>query len=216
MRTAEHMEEEQVTPAETTESGALRRFGRYAWQSVAMLICLTILVGVIYPLFITGIGQAAFHHKANGSLIQQGGAIVGSSLIGQPFSDPGYFWSRPSATGGGPYNADASGGSNLGPTNPALLKLIADRIAALRAADPGNELPVPIDLVTASASGLDPDISPAAAAYQIGRVARVRGLSQATVEALVQKYTRGRQFGFLGEPRVNVLELNLALDALTK
>ena len=208
--------EEQVTTTETNETSVLRRFSRYAWQSVAMLICLTILVGGIYPLFITGIGQAAFHHKANGSLISQGGTVIGSSLIGQPFTDPGYFWSRPSAASGGPYNADGSGGSNLGPTNPALLKLIADRIAALRAADPGNEQPVPIDLVTASASGLDPDISPAAAAYQIARVARVRGLPQATVEALAQKYTRGRQFGFLGEPRVNVLELNLALDALKR
>jgi K+-transporting ATPase ATPase C chain len=192
------------------------RLVSYARQSVVLLITLAVLVGVVYPLFITGIAQTLFHHEANGSLIVQRGAIAGSELIGQPFTDPGYFWSRPSATSPVPYNAGASTGSNLGPTNPALLKAIADRIAALRAADPGNSSPVPIDLVTASASGLDPDISPAAAEYQVARIARARGVSVAIVRSLVEKYTSGRQLGFLGEPRVNVLELNRALDALSK
>jgi K+-transporting ATPase ATPase C chain len=175
-----------------------------------------VLVGIVYPFFITGIGQTLFHHEANGSLIVQNSAIAGSELIGQPFTDPGYFWSRPSATSPVPYNAGASTGSNLGPTNPALLKAIADRIAALRAADPGNLRPVPIDLVTASASGLDPHISPASAEYQVARVARVRGIPVDSVRRLVEKYTSGRQLGFLGEPRVNVLELNRALDAQSR
>jgi potassium-transporting ATPase KdpC subunit len=191
------------------------RLAAYARQSMVLLIALAVLVGVAYPLFITGVGQALFHHKAGGSLIVQNGTIIGAELIGQPFSEPGYFWSRPSATSPVPYNAGASTGSNLGPTNPALLKAIADRIAALRAADPGNQAPVPIDLVTASASGLDPHISPAAAEYQVARVARVRGLAVDTVRNLVEKYTSGRQLGFLGEPRVNVLDLNRALDALS-
>ena len=193
-----------------------RRYATYARQSVVLLIALAVLVGVVYPLFITGIGRAFFHGKAEGSLIVRDGQVAGSQLIGQPFTDPGYFWSRPSATSPYPYNAGASTGSNLGPTNPALLQSISDRIAALRAADPGNDAPVPIDLVTASASGLDPDISPAAAAYQAARVARARGISVDAVTGLVAKYTRGRQLGFLGEPSVNVLELNLALDALGK
>jgi potassium-transporting ATPase KdpC subunit len=193
-----------------------RRFAAYARQSMVLLIALVAIVGVAYPLFITGVGQAFFHHKAAGSLIVQNGTIAGSELIGQPFTDPGYFWSRPSATSPVPYNAGGSTGSNLGPTNPALLTAIADRVAALRAADPGNDAPVPIDLVTASASGLDPDISPAAAEYQVARVARVRGLPVDTVRNLVEKYTSGRQLGFLGEPRVNVLDLNRALDAQSK
>ncbi len=192
------------------------RVARYARQSLVLLVVLAVLVGIVYPLFITGIGQAFFHHKAEGSLIVQNGTIAGSELIGQPFTDPGYFWSRPSATSPVPYDAGASTGSNLGPTNPALLRAIADRIAALRGADPGNDAPVPIDLVTASASGLDPHISPAAAEYQVARVARVRGIPLDTVRTLVAKYTSGRQLGFLGEPRVNVLELNRALDALSK
>ncbi len=194
----------------------LKPAGTHLRQSLVMLGAMIVLVGVIYPLFVLGVGQAFFRQQAEGSLIEQGGAIVGSSLIGQPFSDPRYFWPRPSATAEMPYNAAASGGSNLGPTNPALLSRIAGRIAALRAADPGNTSPVPIDLVTASASGLDPDISPAAAEYQVTRVARVRGLSVDTVRALVGKYTKGRQLGFLGEPRVNVLQLNLALDSLAE
>jgi potassium-transporting ATPase KdpC subunit len=192
------------------------RFVSYARQSVVLLITLAVLVGVVYPLLITGVGQVFFHQRAEGSLIVQNGRVAGSELIGQSFTDPGYFWSRPSATSPVPYNADASTGSNLGPTHPALLKAIADRIAALRAADPGNPSPVPIDLVTASASGLDPDISPAAAEYQVARIARARGVSVAIVRTLVEKYTSGRQLGFLGEPRVNVLELNRALDALSK
>jgi potassium-transporting ATPase KdpC subunit len=193
-----------------------RRYASYARQAVVLLIALSVLLGIVYPLFITGIGRAFFHGKAEGSLIVQDGRVAGSELIGQPFTAPGYFWSRPSVTSPFPYNAAASTGSNLGPTNPALLQAIADRIAALRAADPGNDVPVPIDLVTASASGLDPDISPAAAEYQVARVARARGISVDTVRGLVAKYTRGRQLGFLGEPRVNVLKLNLALDALAK
>jgi K+-transporting ATPase ATPase C chain len=191
----------------------LKSCGVYLTRGLVVLVVMMVICGGVYPLFVLGIGQAFFHDKANGSLIVSDGKTIGSSLIGQPFSDPGYFWSRPSATSGVPYNAAASGGSNLGPTNPARLSAISDRIAALKAADPSNSAPVPIDLVTASGSGLDPDISPAAAHYQVARVARERGLPTATVEALVEKYTEGRQLGFLGEPRVNVLELNLALDS---
>jgi K+-transporting ATPase ATPase C chain len=184
-------------------------------QSVVTLVALGVIVGAIYPLAITGISQAFFSHKAGGSMIVQDAKIVGSELIGEPFSDPGYFWSRPSATTPVPYNAAASAGSNLGPTNPVLLKVVEERIQALHAADPGNTEAVPVDLVTSSASGLDPHISPAAAEYQVERVARARGLTIDVVQALVAEHTEGRQWGILGEPRVNVLELNLALDALT-
>jgi potassium-transporting ATPase KdpC subunit len=174
----------------------------------------TILTGVLYPAVITGISQVLFPYQANGSLITQNGNVVGSALIGQQFDDPKYFWGRLSATSGQPYNAGASSGSNLGPTNPALLQAVSDRIAALKAADPGNSQPIPVDLVTASASGLDPDISVAAAQYQAPRVARLRGLSLDHVQALIDQYTTGRFLGFMGEPRVNVLKLNLALDGL--
>jgi K+-transporting ATPase ATPase C chain len=184
-------------------------------QSLVALAALGVIVGVIYPLAVTGISRAFFADKAGGSMIVKDDRIVGSQLIGQPFSDPGYFWSRPSATAPVPYNAAASAGSNLGPTNHALLAAVEQRIQALRAADPGNSAPVPVDLVTASASGLDPDISPAAADYQVERVARARGLTADQVRALVAENTEGRQWGVLGEPRVNVLKLNLALDALT-
>ncbi len=176
-----------------------------------MLLILTIITGVIYPLVETGIAQVIFPHQANGSLITINGKTYGSELIGQQFTDPKYFWGRLSAAN---YNASASSGSNYGPLNPALMKAVQDRIHALKAADPTNTLPIPVDLVTASGSGLDPDISVAAALYQVHRVATARGWSEADVTSLVEKYTTGRQFGFLGESRVNVLELNLALDGL--
>lgn len=180
--------------------------------ALAMLFVLTLVTGVVYPLIVTGLAQMMFPHQANGSLILREGKVIGSELIGQHFDDPKYFWSRPSATSPFPYNAAASSGSNLGPTNPALIEAIKKRVAALRAADPGNEAPVPGDLVTASGSGLDPHISPAAALYQADRVARTRGLEERQVRDLIARYTDGRQFGLLGEPRVNVLKLNLALD----
>lgn len=173
---------------------------------------LTIITGVIYPLVVTGIAQIAFPHQANGSLIMtEDGQAVGSELIGQQFDDPKYFWGRPSAAN---YNAAASSGSNYGPMNPALMDVVQTRIDALKAADPDNSLPIPVDLVTASASGLDPHISVASALYQVHRVATTRGLNEADVVALVNQYTEGRQFGFLGEPRINVLLLNLALDEI--
>jgi K+-transporting ATPase ATPase C chain len=174
----------------------------------------TVITGIIYPLFITGIAQAFFHRQANGSLIEENGTVQGSELIGQSFSDPRYFWGRLSATTPFPYNAAASSGSNYGPSNPALVDAVQARIDALKAVDPGNNSPIPVDLVTSSGSGLDPDISVAAANYQVARIARYRGLSETQVSELVRKYTEGRQFGILGEPRVNVLKLNLALDAM--
>ena len=181
--------------------------------AVTLFVLFTALLGFAYPLAVTGIAQVLFPAKADGSLIETGGRVLGSSLIGQPFSEPKYFWGRISATGPFPYNPQASSGSNLGPTNPALFDQMKARIAALQAADPAQKGPIPVDLVTASGSGLDPEISPAAADYQLARVARARHMRETDVRALVQRYTSGRQLGFLGEPRVNVLQLNLALDA---
>jgi potassium-transporting ATPase KdpC subunit len=180
--------------------------------ALVSLIVLTVITGIVYPLVVTGIAQVVFPHQANGSLIVKDGKVVGSALIGQPFDDPRYFWSRPSATSPFPYNAGSSSGSNLSPTNPDLVKAVQGRVDALRAADPGNTAPVPVDLVTASGSGLDPHISPAAALYQVSRVARERKLEPQAVRQLVDQHTEGRFLGVLGEPRVNVLELNLALD----
>ncbi len=182
--------------------------------ALLLLIVMTLLTGVLYPLLVTGIARLVFPRQAAGSLVAQGGQAIGSRLIGQSFTDPKHFWSRPSATTPQPYNGIASGGSNLGPLNPALLDAVKARIAALGAADPGNAAPVPVDLVTASASGLDPDISVAAALSQAARVARTRELPLARVQALIAAHAAGRLLGVLGEPRVNVLELNLALDAL--
>jgi K+-transporting ATPase ATPase C chain len=189
--------------------------------AVFMLLIFTVITGVIYPLVVTGIAQVVFPHQANGSLIVTAdGKTYGSELIGQQFDAPKYFWGRLSATGDFAYNAfnadtlTGSSGSNYGPLNPALMDMVQARIDALKAADPDNTLPIPVDLVTASGSGLDPHISVAAALYQVHRVATARGVSKAAVQALVEKYTEGRQFGFLGEPRVNVLLLNLALDGL--
>ncbi len=182
--------------------------------ALLMLLVMTVLTGIVYPLVVTGIAQLVFPRQAAGSLVSRGGQAIGSTLIGQSFTNSRYFWSRLSATTPQPYNGTASGGSNLGPLNPALLDAVKARLAALRAADPGNSSLVPVDLVTASASGLDPDISVAAARYQAARVARARGLPTARVQALIAAHTAGRLLGLLGEPRVNVLELNLALDAL--
>ncbi len=181
-------------------------------SSFLMLAVMTVVTGVAYPALVMGVAQTVFPHQADGSLISKDGKAAGSELIGQPFSSPKYFWGRPSATSPYPYNAANSGGSNQGPTNPALTDAIAARIKALYEADPGNTVPVPVDLVTASASGLDPHITPAAAAYQAGRVARARKLDSARVQSLIDEHTEGRWLGILGEPRVNVLELNLALD----
>jgi potassium-transporting ATPase KdpC subunit len=183
---------------------------------ITLFVVLTAITGIAYPLVVTGLGQGLFKAQANGSLIEHNGAVVGSSLIGQQFDAPEYFWGRLSATSPMPYNASNSGGSNLGPTNPALQDEIKGRIAALKAADPASTQPVPVDLVTSSGSGLDPEITPAAALYQVGRVAKARGLPVDQVQQLVTSYTSCRQFGILGEARVNVLELNLALDALKK
>ena len=184
--------------------------------ALVILGLMTLLTGVLYPAVITGIAQIVFPYQANGSLIAENGKVVGSELIGQQFDDPSYFWGRLSATSPEPYNAASSSGSNLGPSNPALIAAVQARVDALHKADPGNTAPIPVDLVTASGSGLDPDISPAAAEYQVARVARARGLDEAAVRNLVLQYTQGRTLGLLGEPRVNVLKLNLALDALAQ
>lgn len=181
--------------------------------AIMMLLCLTILTGLIYPLGVTAIAQLLFPYQANGSLIIKDGHVIGSSFIGQPFDDPKYFWSRPSTTAPFPYNAAASSGSNLGPTNDVLITAVRARIDALKAADPDNTARVPVDLVTASGSGLDPHVSPAAAEYQLQRVARLRGMDEQIVRRLVSEQTEARQWGIFGEPRVNVLMLNLALDA---
>lgn len=182
-------------------------------SALMVFFILTIVTGVAYPLAVTGIAQLLFPHQANGSLIYKDGKPIGSTLVGQPFDDPKYFWGRPSATAPFPYNASASSGSNLGPTNPVLIETVKTRVAALKAADPRNDAPVPVDLVTASGSGLDPHISPAAAEYQVRRVTRARGAEEGFVRTLVSQHTEGRQMGMLGERRVNVLALNLALDA---
>jgi potassium-transporting ATPase KdpC subunit len=183
-------------------------------NAVSMLVAMTLITGIVYPLLATGVAQVLFPHQANGSLIEKDGKPIGSELIGQSFDDPRYFWGRPSATAPQPNNGTASNGSNLGPSNTALRDAVQQRIDALHKADPGNTAPVPADLVTASGSGLDPEISPAAAQYQIARVARARHLDVTQVQTLVAQYTQGRQLGLLGEPRVNVLQLNLALDGL--
>lgn len=180
--------------------------------AIVLFLVMTVITGIVYPLAVTGVAQVLFPAQAGGSLVTQNGTAVGSTLIGQPFSDPKYFWSRPSATTPQPYNGTGSGGSNLGPLNPALTDGIKSRIDALRAADPSNTAPIPVDLVTASGSGLDPEISLAAAYYQVSRVARARNLSAEEVKTLISSHAREPVLGFLGAPRVNVLELNLALN----
>jgi K+-transporting ATPase ATPase C chain len=182
--------------------------------AILLLLLLTVLTGILYPLCITGFAQLLFPHEANGSLIVREGHPAGSALIGQPFEDPRFFWGRPSATRPFPYNSAASSGSNLGPSNPELTKAVRSRIAALRAADPADPRPIPVDLVTASGSGLDPHISPAAALYQVRRVARARGLEERVVQGLVMAHLRDRDFGILGEPVVPIVELNMALETL--
>jgi K+-transporting ATPase ATPase C chain len=195
-------------PAGAPARGALLR------PAIVLFVLLTLLTGIVYPLLVTVLARLLFSAEAGGSLIQRDGRAVGSSLIGQNFADPGHFWGRPSATTPQPYNGTASNASNLGPLNAALTDAVKERIAALRAADSGNPAPIPVDLVTASGSGLDPHISVAAADYQAVRVARVRALPLPRVQALIAEHTAGRLLGVIGEPRVNVLELNLALDAL--
>ena len=189
-------------------------FVRLIRPAVSLLVLMTILLGIVYRLLITGVAKVAFPRQADGSLIYKDGKLIGSTLIGQSFSDPKYFWGRPSATSPQPYNGLASSGSNLGPLNPALLDAVKANVKALHDADPDNRRPIPVDLVTASASGLDPDISPAAAHYQAARVARARNLALAPVETLIKTHERGRLFGLIGERRINVLELNLALDQM--
>lgn len=187
--------------------------GSHVKIALFLIVIFTVLTGILYPLAVTTVAQIIFSRQANGSLILKNGQPAGSSLIGQPFDDPKYFWGRLSATSPYPYNAASSAASNLGPTNEVLIKTIKDRMAALKAADPENAALVPVDLVTASASGVDPHITPAAAEYQLRRVAKIRGLDEQVVRRLIEAHTENRQFGILGEPRVNVLELNLALDS---
>jgi K+-transporting ATPase ATPase C chain len=198
-----------IHPIAGVEAGAREDLLRPA---IALFALLSIVTGLLYPAVVTLVAQSAFAAQANGSLVVRDGKVIGSRLIGQPFADPKHFWSRPSATAPMPYNAGSSGGSNLGALNPALADAVKARIEALRAADPGNLAPVPVDLVTASASGLDPHISRAAADYQAARVARARGLPVEQVRALIERHTETPWLGFIGEPRVNVLALNLALD----
>ena len=198
----------QPVQAEVPQQGGLLR------AALVVFVGLSLITGVLYPVVVTGIGKAAFPAQAGGSIIERNGKPVGSSLIGQNFSEPQYFWGRLSATSPNPYNAQASGGSNFGPSNPALTDAAKGRIAALKEADPTNAAPIPADLVTASASGLDPHISPAAAAYQVERVAKARHLPVDSVKKLVAENTKGPSLGLFGEPVVNVLELNLALDDL--
>lgn len=190
------------------------RWGPVMRPALVLFVLFTLLTGVAYPLLVTAVAQTTFPHQANGSLIEHEGMIIGSELIGQPFSDPAYFWARPSATTPYPYNAAASAGSNLAASNPALAAQVQAHIAALQSADPGNPLPIPVDLVTASGSGLDPHISIAAAQYQANRVAQARGLAVSEINKLIEAHTDGRFLGLLGEPHVNVLKLNLALDDL--
>ena len=184
--------------------------------ALTLFVLLSAVTGIVYPLAVTGIAKVLFPDAAEGSLFVENGKPVGSRLIGQNVTDPKYFWGRPSATGPMPYNASASSGSNQGPLNPALKDAVKARIGALKASDPSQTAPIPVDLVTASGSGLDPQISPAAARWQVPRVARVRGLNVVEVNSLIDAHTEGRQLGLLGEPRVNVLALNLALDRLAK
>lgn len=201
----------QALPTENAASS----FASALRPALSLFLLLSLVTGVIYPLVVTGLGQTLFPAQAAGSFIERDGKVIGSALIGQSFTQPGYFWSRPSATATAPYNATASGGSNLGPLNPALAEAVKGRIDTLRAADPSNNTaPVPADLVTASSSGLDPHISVAAAEYQVARVAAARQLPVASVQALVAQHAKKRQFGLLGEPTVNVLQLNAALDAI--
>jgi potassium-transporting ATPase KdpC subunit len=191
----------------------MKVFQRFLRPVLVFLGLFTLLTGILFPLLVTAAAQILFPHQANGSMVEREGVIVGSDLIGQPFDDPAYFWGRPSLTSPYPYNGAASAGSTIAPSNPMLVEWVKARIAVLETADPTNTQPIPVDLVTASGSGLDPHISVAAADYQIGRVARVRGLETAVIRQLVLDHTEGRTFGLLGEPRVNVLRLNLALDA---
>jgi K+-transporting ATPase ATPase C chain len=193
----------------------MREILKQLYPAVAALILFTVICGLVYPLVITGVAQMIFPHEANGSILTQNGHPAGSELIGQPFSDQGHFWGRPSATSPFPYNSAASSGSNLAPTNPDLTTAVSERVRALKEADPGNNQPIPIDLVTSSGSGLDPHISPEAAEYQVPRVARVRRLPVEEVQRLVREYTEDSTWGILGEPRVNVLRLNQALDTLS-